>query len=406
MKKRNLLLPITTFVVGMVMAPSVFASSPSTIANWSELNTCLTSSETTCTLAQGFVAGDTTSTIQINGTKTLDLNSATVTGDGANTLFGLIENTSLNITGTGIIDANYSGTGIRVKNNDSSSTVGSTHLTIGKDVTLKDTAIVVSSNSGNSNYGSLIDIYGKINNTKNFGLTVNGQIANKTNAPVINIYDGAEVTSTKTAALYLAGYATTNIDKATINGTSAVAIKAGNLNLNGATLNATGAYEANPEPSDTGINTSGAALQIEAGNIYAGDINININTGSTLSSKEGNAIQAYGNADEEKISALKLNGDDISLKSAEGKSVLAVSEDIKDNFPTVIANGEELALEDLTTEFTIKKPENVQQVEQVQQKNETNPNTVDSIVTYFAVAVMSLIGLVGITIQKKLLKKN
>ena len=70
----------------------------------------------------------------------------------------------------------------------------------------------------------------------------------------------------------------------------AVGIKSGILNISGGTLKATGARNLSVVNNNNGINPSGAALQIESNEIYAGNIEININDGTLVSE---NAVPVY-----------------------------------------------------------------------------------------------------------------
>ena len=405
--KKSLLatLPVAAFVAGMAVVPSVFADSPSSIANWGELTTCLTSpEETTCTLGDaGFAVGGGT-TIEVVGTKTLNLNGQTITGNGSNGLFNLNNNTNLTIE-NGNINAGADAVGIRLKGENPDATANSTHLTIAQNVTLTDTMIMLSSGNVKANYGSQVDVYGTLTgNAARWLVQINGNISNDKNAPVINIHDGAVVSGGKTTALYLAGNGITNIDKATVSGPSGIIIKAGELNLNGAQLTATGGYEA-ANPSDTGAASTGAGIQIESYEPpYQGDITLNI-ADSTVSSTNGYAMQEYGKADTTQVQALKeinLSGN-VTLTSADDKPAFYVdAATVGEN-----ANSYELAINGAKVDNTVLTSAEGTFTITDEPAPETpadttpNPDTADPIALYATIAAVALIGLGATAVMGK-----
>ena len=141
--------------------------------------------------------------------------------------------------------------------------------------------------------GIVVDIYGTVNGA----FTLNGLVkAHDQGAPVVNFYDGCVVEAKESGAVYGAGYAIWNVYGGTIVGESnAFGMKAGQLNISGGTVKATGTLSIPTDPHGNGINASGCAIQLESNAGYAGKIEVSI-TGGTIESANGHAIYEYGTA--------------------------------------------------------------------------------------------------------------
>lgn len=111
--------------------------------------------------------------------------------------------------------------------------------------------------------------------------------------PTITLSKTAEIIS-DAYGIYAAGYSVWNVNGAYIEGEdAAIGIKSGILNItDGSTLKATGPNNMPTENFGNGINSSGAALQIESNNGYAGEMEINI-SGGTLISENAATIYEY-----------------------------------------------------------------------------------------------------------------
>ena len=155
---------------------------------------------------------------------------------------------------------------------------------------------------GDDTYGSeecktpTLNVYGTVQNTGAQAVSTNGMDYSQ---PVINVYDGAVITATDAAAMYIPNSGSVNVFGGTITGeASAIAIKCGTLNISGGTLTATGEDSTPTEGYSNGINASGAAIQIESNDAYKlnadtpGTVKINI-TGGTVVSENGYAIYEY-----------------------------------------------------------------------------------------------------------------
>ena len=151
--------------------------------------------------------------------------------------------------------------------------------------------------NGNASYGAKLQINGTINSK--YGLYINGNVAEpdvKTNAATINI-NGTVNASSENAAIYAAGYAKWNLNStAVINGGTGVYIKSGNLTVNGATINATGAktaYAFNPN----GADGTGDGIAIDSCG-YPGNVpTVTIKAGN-ISSANGDAVASYTKQDD------------------------------------------------------------------------------------------------------------
>lgn len=124
-----------------------------------------------------------------------------------------------------------------------------------------------------------------------YGISVNGNIQDATNAPVINLT--GKVTSTAgDLAIFAAGYAEWNLDGATLTGATPLGLKAGKFVLKNSTLSATGAYK-QLEATGSGMNPNGSTIQIENSQPYAGEIEIEVKSG-TYESAHGPVFSEYG----------------------------------------------------------------------------------------------------------------
>jgi len=280
-------------------------------------------------------------TIQINKTVNIDLNGRKVTAPS--TIF-LVEGGTLNVSGPGTIketEPNYGA--IMVKGNTDPVDGDYSVVNVDEDVTLEGwSGVFVGHNTYNA-YGVVVNLDGKVNAVNDvnggtgIGVYVNGNIKHKDDSPVVNISDNAEITSTGNG-LYMAGYSTFNIGKANISGVeSGIGIKAGILNIDGATIVCTGEDETPTEGYTNGIKASGTAIQIESNNGYAGDIELNIKSGN-LKSKNSNVIYEYiGRGDDSLVKSIDLTGG--TYVSETNKDVIRTSNSFATKHPSFITGG-------------------------------------------------------------------
>lgn len=296
------------------------------------------SSSDTITLISDVVLDD---SLVIDKTINLDLNGNDIT---APTKTFIVQGGTLNITGSGTIketEPNY-GAVMVIGSTDANDNDYSV-LNVGKDVTLEGWSGIFINHTNSKSYGVVINFEGKIkavndsNDDSGIGIYVNGNIKDQSNAPVVNIKDGSEISSSGDG-LYIAGYSTFNIGKSYITGIQAgIGIKSGTLNIDGATIICTGEDKTPTDGYNNGINASGAAIQIESNNGYAGDIRLNIKSGK-LTSKNSNVIYEYiGRGNTSLVEDINISGGIFTSEAS--KEVFRVSNSFLDKNNTFISGG-------------------------------------------------------------------
>ena len=280
-------------------------------------------------------------TIEIDKTVNINLNGNEIT---APERVFLVEGGTLNLTGKGKIKetkANYGAIVIKGSTNPSDNNYSV--VNIGKDITLEGWSGIFITHENSKSYGVKVNFEGKINAVddtsggEGIGIYVNGNIKEKENPPVVNIKDGAEIKSTGNG-LYIAGYGVYNINKANISGVeSGIGIKSGILNIDGATVTGTGPDETPTEGYNNGIKASGTAIQIESNNGYAGNIELNIDSG-TFKSNNSNVIYEYiGKGNNSQVIALDISGG--KFISDANKDVFRISNSLKEFHNKFISGG-------------------------------------------------------------------
>lgn len=256
-----------------------------------------------------------------------------------------VDGGTLNLTGEGTIKETKPNYGaIMVKGSTNSNDNSYSVVNVGEDVTLEGWSGIFVTHNNSKSYGVEVNFDGKINAINDTsggtgaGIYVNGNIKDTNNSPVVTILDGAEITSTGNG-LYLAGYGEYNINEATICGVeSGIGIKAGILNIDGATIKGTGP-DATPTPGyNNGIKASGTAIQIESNNGYAGEIELNIDDGTFVSNNSNTIYEYIGKGTNSQVIALDVSGGRFS--SGGGKNVILISDSLKDFHNKFISGGE------------------------------------------------------------------
>ena len=274
----------------------------------------------TITLLDDITLKDTL-TIDTGAAFTIDLNGHDIK---ATQRVITVERGNVSFTGEGTIEETSPNFGaINIKGSNNHGDVNYTTVTVGKDVTLVAWAPVFITPYESSvdpyAYGVTVNIEGTLiskpdaKDSKGHGIYINGQIQHLGNAPVINV-SGANVTS-EGDGIYAAGYATWNIVDSNVSGYfMGIGIKAGELNISGdSVIRCTGPNEAPTEGFSNGINASGAAIQIESNDDYAGNIAIDIKGGQIISDN-GYSIYEYANGND----SLSLDRLDITGGSFQG----------------------------------------------------------------------------------------
>lgn len=174
---------------------------------------------------------------------------------------------------------------------------------IESDVTIKSAnyyGIVIYDTS----YGTSLNFAGKIE--AKYGIANNGADKHTTNHLKVNVLDGAMITA-QDAAVYIPGYSVWTFGKAMLNGTMGVGIKSGVVTMNGTTIKATGEAK-DPISWGQGINSAGAAIQIEENTAYAGGVNLTVNGGKYSSLNNAVFVQYQGaeGVDADKVEAILI----------------------------------------------------------------------------------------------------
>ena len=280
-------------------------------------------------------------TLNINKTVNIDLNGKTIS---APSKVFQVQGGTLNLTGEGTIkETNPNYGAIMVIGSTEPTDTSYSIVNVGENVKLEGWSGIFITHNEKKSYGVKINLNGKvnaindINGDKGAGIYTNGNIKDKTNSPIINISDTAKITSTGNG-LYLAGYSTVNIGKAYISGIeSAIGIKSGILNINGANIICTGEDKTPTTGYNNGIKASGTTIQIESNTGYAGDIELNIKSGN-LTSKHSNVIYEYiGKGTTTKVKSINLSGG--NYLSEDNKEVFLLSNPFKTNHPKFITGG-------------------------------------------------------------------
>lgn len=259
---------------------------------------------------------------------TLNMNNHNIDFDGASVRSFTVQDGSLNIIGKGTI-SHLEHNALNVRGTTDKTKVNYSTLKVGKDVTvngLYGIAVFYDPENKKKGYGVNVEFAGKIESTEG-GITINGNLQNAEGAPVINILDGAVINSKKTG-LYAAGNGTWNIGNANITGKeSAMAIKAGKVNINGGTFTCTGESKMPTEGYSDGVNASGASLQLESNKDYYGNIELIIKDG-TFTSKNAVSIYEYlaKNIKQTNVNKIEILGG--KFVSARGNNNFLLSEEL------------------------------------------------------------------------------
>ncbi len=213
-----------------------------------------------------------------------------------------------------------------------------TSLTIAEDVTINSNlnGIVIQAEDKES-YNTILNLYGKVN-AKEVGITINGFISiADALQPVVNIYESASIKTTEGPAIYAAGYGSWNIYGGYFEGTEAVNVKSGNINISGGTFKAIGEYVEVPTVEPGGYEVTGAALSITSStSSYAKNVTLKITAGQFIS-KNGHALYE-GLTDANTSAIVNASITDGTFTSAEGKDSVKITSN-SDTLNGVITGG-------------------------------------------------------------------
>ena len=243
----------------------------------------------------------------------------------------------------GYIEGEVANGAIMVKGSDDPNEKDYSVVNVGKDVTLEGWSGIFITHDNYKSYGVDINFAGTINAIDDTtggtgaGIYINGNIKDKYNSPVVNIQDGAKINSTGNG-LYIAGYGTYNINEANISGVeSGIGIKAGILNIDGATVTGTGPDATPTEGYNNGIKASGTSIQIESNNGYAGNIEINIDNGTFVSNHSNVLYEYIGKGTSSQVIALDVSRG--TFVSNANKDVIRISDSLKEYHNSFISGG-------------------------------------------------------------------
>ena len=277
----------------------------------------------------------TTEVLNVAKTTTIDLNGFDITG--SNRVF--IVTGDLTLDGKGTITSSekitYTSSVIRVGSNEESDASLSPSITVGKDVIIN-----AQYSHGLGLFGTntkiTANIYGTIISTMKIKVGENDYVGiavvnagNDGYCPTeINVFDGAKIESNG-AGIYHPGRGVVNILGGTVIGDgSGIGIKSGTLNISGGSIICNGANGMPTSGYSNGMNTSGAAIQIESNKGYYGNpdntskgktandaVKIAI-TGGSVESKNAVAIYEYLDKDTTRSSVGSITINGASVKSA------------------------------------------------------------------------------------------
>lgn len=171
------------------------------------------------------------------------------------------------------------------------------HLTIASDAVIHgDYAVILFQKAvGANNFGSTIDVYGTLKGNLWVMGNITTDLATAKNPCVVNVHDGAVIESgADNVGIALNGAAKMTVGKANITSETGIEVRAGELTVNGATVEAT-AQEFSCVPNGNGTTTVGAAIAI-AQHTTKQNIAVTINGGSFKGVKALNESNPQANA--------------------------------------------------------------------------------------------------------------
>ena len=322
---KKALATILALVMAIGLCSVSWATDPASVNSADALKTAIndaTADNNTITLT-GDVALSESVTINKSGVNlVIDLGGKTISGSSQ--LFDIYSPVTFK---NGTIDVTYNGSGsicVMWLN-------GGAKLALENDVTVNAAKSAGAAGSvfavgfWSDCNGAELTINGKI--TGDNGATINGNITTSTNKVAVN--GTIDVVG---HALYLAGNGITDINNgAYVKGDAGIEIRAGVLNINGGTVESTGAYSV-PSANGNGTTASGAALIVAEHTTNQG-ITVNVNSGNIKAASNGKAIAASD--------PQNTNGNDVKLNVAGGNVVggIQVEDSIKTAKPVAVTGG-------------------------------------------------------------------
>lgn len=231
-----------------------------------------------------------------------------------------------------------------MKGSDNSNDLDYSTISVDKGIILEGwSGIFIDHNDNKTGYGILVNMNGTINSTNDIkgnpgaGIYINGNIKHQNNSPIINLNKNTKITSTGNG-IYAAGYATYNIDGAYIEGKeSGLGIKSGKFNIKNSTIIGNGEDTTPTTGNNNGINSSGAAIQIESNKNYSGNIELIIES-SNITSNNSYTIYEY-TVNNSNTTVKDINLSSGTYKSGNNKTVFSLSNNLKNTHPSFITGG-------------------------------------------------------------------
>lgn len=159
--------------------------------------------------------------------------------------------------------------------------------------------------------GAELVVKGKV--TGENGITPNGTLKTKN---TISIEDGAVINVDGTA-LYLAGNANTTVGAAEITGDTGIEIRAGSLEVNGATITATGTFAEGP--NGNGTTVTGAAIAVSQHTTNQA-ISVTVNSGSLFGERAFHEVDLQDDIGADKVTMNVQGGTFTGKVSSENKT--------------------------------------------------------------------------------------
>lgn len=320
---------------------------------------------------------DTTERLILNGGKEIILDL------GGNTLSYTeqtvrVNHGKLTVNGPGAIkEINPNLGAILIKGSTNQGDTNYSVVNVNGDVTLSGWAPLFIDQNSEKAYGVTVNLDGATLNGKRdssgdlgSGIYVNGSIKDTTNAPAINLK--STTVNSEGQGMYLAGYTTTTVDKdsSVIGSQTGIEIRAGKLNVSGATIIGNGDFSCTPNGNGSTTNGVGIAIAQHTTKLPT-EVTI---SGGTISGKYAVYESNPQNNDATSIGQVKLsitdgnfNGSTAAVYSHDVKSFISGGLFTSDPSDYCVANKTGVASNDSTYPYTVGE-----------KNTESKPATVDS----------------------------
>ena len=426
------------FLLVAIVAMFAVVVNVNAIDNETDLVTCLTGTEATCTLTDNVtlnsavtIANDkeidlgsytltTTKTITVNADVVIKGTGSIYAASGVDPMLKVVEFASLDVQGGTLFNESNFADIIKLMGSKTDTT-DTTEVTIGANATLKGNYGISISNGGN-NFGAVVNFAGEFigitgNNGYNegtIGINLNGNNkATSGNVPVINITGGSITAAAGTSgnanddsapAIYAAGYGIWNISGGTLTGTEALCIKSGVFNITGGTFIATGQYVEPPVANGNGSVATGSAVSITANDGFASEVEMTIDGGTFESENAFALYEGDTTVGSDAVKTIEINDGDFTGKegSVYSKNETGFVTGGTFNFDVE----EELVADGLTT----TKDANGNYVIGTPASSNTgtsagtevkNPDTSDGVFGYIVLSLISILAISSCVVLKK-----